>query len=309
MASNVNGSVMRSWTWNVTPVPPPVPVVPPAIINSAPTSPANDNVGALRTFNITIDQIVNVTWYINGTLVGSIDGVTNAQYTNNSASSGIWNVTAMASNVNGSVMRSWTWNVTSIPPPKPGIPPSIRSSAPSSPVNDIAGASRTFKITIDQIVNVTWYINGTPIQFNRGVKDAHYTNISASPGTWNVSAIATNAKGSAMRSWTWNVIPKIPPVSTINIILKRTNVSPADDIQKVNLSKGKYSINIHNINLTEVDMKVYYNGVLQKRLSGDFEFNKKRNDINFDLTVNNANVTFIPYGKIGSIGYLTIKRR
>jgi hypothetical protein len=55
-------------------------------------------------------------------------------------------------------------------------------------------------------------------------------------------------------------------------------------------------------------MKVYENGVLQKRLSREFEFNKKIKDINFDITVNNALVAFIPYGKKGSIGYIEIKR-
>ncbi len=101
--------------------------------------------------------------------------------------------------------------------------------------------------------------------------------------------------------------PNPPAVSTINLTLKRISISPADDIQKVNLSKGNYSININNVNLTEVDMKVYENGVLLKRLSRDLKFNSKKNNIDFNLTVNNVLVTFTPNGKRGSTGYITIK--
>ena len=138
---------------------------------------------------------------------------------------------------------------------------------------------------------------------------ANYTNTSVKAGIWNVSAIATNANGSVMRSWTWNVTPQPPtPFPPINLILTGTKGSPTGDMQKGILSKGKYSINIHNVNLKKVDMKVYENGVLQKRLSRDFKFNKEKNDINLDLTVNNAIVAFIPHGKKGSIAYIEIKR-
>ncbi len=97
-----------------------------------------------------------------------------------------------------------------------------------------------------------------------------------------------------------------PPVSTISLTLKRLNATPAKDAQNVNLLRGNYSINIHNINLTEVVMKIYENG--KKSLIKDFEFSKKRNDVNFNLTVNNATIVFIPYGKIGSIGYVAINK-
>ena len=183
---------MHSWTWNVT-SPPPV------ILSSAPNSPVNDIAGASKLFNITIDKPTDVSWYINGTPIQFNGSVTQARYTNNSAAVGTWNVSAIATNAYGSVMHSWIWNVT---------PPSqvILSSAPYSPVNDIAGASRIFNITIDQPTDVSWYINGTLIQSNGSVTQARYTNNSAAVGTWNVSAIATNSNGSVMHSWTWKVI-------------------------------------------------------------------------------------------------------
>jgi len=48
-------------------------------------------------------------------------------------------------------------------------PPSITYSNPLSSVSDISGANRAFNITVDQTVNVTWYINGTQVQFNESV--------------------------------------------------------------------------------------------------------------------------------------------
>jgi hypothetical protein len=82
---------------------------------------------------------------------------------------------------------------------------SITSFTPLSPVNDTEGASRTFNITIDQSVNVSWQINGTEVQTNVSVRGAFYTNTSAAVGVWNVSAIASNANGTDMHTWTWNV--------------------------------------------------------------------------------------------------------
>ena len=85
------------------------------------------------------------------------------------------------------------------------ITPSITSSAPPSPVHDHAKESRTFNITVDQVVDVCWLINGTVVQETNCVTEASYTNMSARIGTWDVSAVATNANGTAVQSWVWIV--------------------------------------------------------------------------------------------------------
>jgi PKD repeat protein len=69
------------------------------------------------------------------------------------------------------------------------VPPEITAYAPESAINDSQGATRTFSITIDQTVNVSWQINGTEVQTNESVTEASYTNLSAVVGTWNVSVI------------------------------------------------------------------------------------------------------------------------
>ena len=85
------------------------------------------------------------------------------------------------------------------------MPPEITSHAPESPVNDYIGVERTFKITINQTVDVSWQINGTEVQTNASVTEASYTNTSAVNGTWNVSAIVSNANGTDMQTWDWTV--------------------------------------------------------------------------------------------------------
>jgi len=84
--------------------------------------------------------------------------------------------------------------------------PSITSFAPTGTTpSSIDGENMTFNITLDQIVDVRWQINGTEVDTNISVTEAKYTNTSASVGYWNVSAIATNANGSDMQTWWWTV--------------------------------------------------------------------------------------------------------
>ena len=85
--------------------------------------------------------------------------------------------------------------------------PNIIFYTPESLVNDIESKPRTFNITVDQTVDVSWQINGTEVQTNTSVTDAPYTNTSGSVGTWNVSAIVSNANGSNIQTWIWDVTP------------------------------------------------------------------------------------------------------
>jgi subtilisin family serine protease len=100
--------------------------------------------------------------------------------------------------------------------------PSITGFAPISPVNNTGDQSRTFNITVNQTVNVTWYINGTQVQFNESVTNANYTNTSASAGFWNITAIINNTNGIASQQWIWNVTAATthynpPPDSVTNL--------------------------------------------------------------------------------------------
>ncbi|MCZ7356109.1 MAG: S-layer protein domain-containing protein [Candidatus Methanoperedens sp.] len=176
--------------------------------------PVSDIVGASRTFSITLNQTVSVTWYINGNQVQSNEDVTEASYTNTSAAEGTWFIRAAAGNDNGTVSEEWTWIV--ITPQEKA--PAITAFAPGeSPVLDIEGASRSFNITYDQTVNVAWYINGIPVQSNEDVTSSSYTNASAVFGTWIVNATATNDNGTVSKEWTWVVKDITPPANVSNL--------------------------------------------------------------------------------------------
>ena len=86
---------------------------PPINITSySPISPIIDTEGATQTFNLTFNQTVDLAWYINGTQVSSNSSVIAANYTNTSAKSGTWELSAVANNSNGSVVQTWIWNVS-----------------------------------------------------------------------------------------------------------------------------------------------------------------------------------------------------
>jgi hypothetical protein len=162
-------------------------------------------------------------------------------------------------------------------------PPTITSFNPSSSVSDIEGATRTFSITINQTVNVSWLINGTEVQKNTSLTSASYTNKSAAFGTRNVSAIATNANGSDMQVWIWNVTslpythtdvgvtvdikltksseiePLLPPVTDISTAIV-INVNVTDDTTENQTDDAYTDI---TINVGELDVetcKVYKEG-------------------------------------------------
>ncbi len=111
-------------------------------------------------------------------------------------------------------------------------PPVILSASPPSPVNDFETAHRTFRITLDQIADVRWEINGTEVWTDRGVIESSYTNTSATIGTWEVSATAYNHAGSDRWRWIW----KVSPLPRPRISVERVHVG--------NDSGNGYTVNI-----------------------------------------------------------------
>jgi hypothetical protein len=155
---------------------------------------------------------INISWTVNNMAVGSVtplNAITGADGNTSTTFSALATGTVMVNATNGSKVGSAI--VTVSPPPQP----EVIGAAPDSPVSDISGATRTFNITVDQTVNVTWYINGEQVQFNESVTTADYTNTSAAAGTWNVTTIASNENGTTMQTWIWNVTAA--PAATFNI--------------------------------------------------------------------------------------------
>ena len=84
-------------------------------------------------------------------------------------------------------------------------PPNITSFAPESPVNDAVCNLRTFNVTVNQTVNVSWYLNESPLFTNENVTEANCTLHAEVAGEPNVSAIASNQNGTDMQTWIWTV--------------------------------------------------------------------------------------------------------
>jgi hypothetical protein len=82
-------------------------------------------------------------------------------------------------------------------------------------VSNAVGESRAFNISINQIADISWQINGTEVQTNESITEAVYTNTSAVVGTWNVSAIATNTTTGLSDTHTWRWSVTLTPIATV----------------------------------------------------------------------------------------------
>src|SRR5659263_128279 len=230
----------------------------PSITSYIPASPISDIGGATRTFSVTMNQGVNVTWFINSNQVQFNGSVSSASYTNTSAKAGIWNISATAANDNGSTIQTWEWYVTSLPP----VPPVITDNSPLSPVEDTEGSIRTFNIKVNQTVNVSWYLNGTEVLKQTGVIESSYTNTSAKAGIWNISATASNDNGSTIQTWEWNVIKFI-----FNDTIKIT--SPSGNVTVTILKGTNASVGGEAIRLISIDSLAQLNSTFIENLSSN----------------------------------------
>jgi len=89
---------------------------PPSITALEPTEEAVSSIeGESITFEISVDQEVDISWQINGTEEQTDEGVTKAEFTR-SAVAGTWDVSAIATNTETrlSTMRTWIWSVTHV---------------------------------------------------------------------------------------------------------------------------------------------------------------------------------------------------
>jgi hypothetical protein len=128
---------------------------------------------------------------------------------------GIYNVSLTA----GESVRDRDFgNVMNETPAEPAEKPVITNFTPKkSNVTDvIGGPTRTFTININQTVDVSWQIDGREVSNQTNVNASSYSNGSAAPGIWNISALARNANGSDMQKWIWNVKQQIQENGSIS---------------------------------------------------------------------------------------------
>ncbi len=92
------------------------------------------------------------------------------------------------------------------------------------------------------------------------------------------------------------------------LMLTNSGGSKNVDAKNISLAPGDYQISITNINLSELEMNVFENGIFQKNLSTEFEFKGpgvRTVELVGDYTLE---IKIIPDGKRNSTGYVTIRR-
>ncbi|RCV65018.1 Serine protease, subtilase family [Methanophagales archaeon] len=114
--------------------------------------------------------------------------------------------------------------------------PGITAWGPiESVVNNTEGESRTFNISVNQTVDISWQINGTEVQTEEAVTETVYTRENAVAGTQNVSVIATNAITELhdLHTWIWNVTPALSATPTPELNITTTPISTPTPVPTV----------------------------------------------------------------------------
>jgi hypothetical protein len=200
------------------------------------------NVSEWIYFNATANQTID-TWH------WFTDGIDQSHNHNNFTTSwdeaGLHNVSVYCENENGS-SNVILWNVIVLPYLY-GAPPNITAWYPiETEIYDNEGAPRTFNVTINQTVNVSWLINETEVFNQSGVNFSEYTNESAVIGTWNVSAFVKNPNGTDMQTWIWKVIP----IEATTISIGDATASPGETSTVLTRIYNATNVGVVDVTLT-----------------------------------------------------------
>lgn len=135
-------------------------------------------------------------WDFNGD--GRIDSTSrNPVYTYTSY--GSYNVSLNVSNRKGfdSEIKSHYISVT---------PLSILSANPGGDVTTYEEDRWEFNISINHNSTVDWYLNGVKKITESDIKNSSYSNSTLSPGTYNVTLLATAGSEKVMHTWNWTIL-------------------------------------------------------------------------------------------------------
>lgn len=229
-ATSVNDSTKYGWVNTSTSI-----YDMPSITTYSPATPVTDSWGIIsRTFSITVNQSATVTYYLNGTSVGSATGTT-VTYTNSTPRPGTWNITASAVTSAGVVSQTWIWNV----------PSSTLSSL--TVVTNLSSSDRV-KTGSNSSLNFSWTDTGniTTINVTFPGKAFGFYNVITDNVTSRIGNCAINKATSEIGCY--NATGADNTVMFINFTVNVTSSS----------TSGIYSINIKtNKNTTGVNVSLY----------------------------------------------------
>ena len=242
-AQNANGTDQYIWTWTVENEPLSITDFNPD--DTTPESAAGDTVD----FDVTLNQEATVRWLINGNEMENVTGSSDS-YSNNTAVAGTYNVTVIASNLNGTDQQTWDWTVSNAT----NESLSITGFNPADTTPDsTTGNSMEFGITLNQEATIRWLIDGIEMDTETG-SSGSYSNNTAVAGTYNVTAIATNVNGSDQQIWDWTV------AEAENDSLEITDFSPEDDPSSVLDTYQNFTVETNQ----DADIEWYIDGDLEQ---------------------------------------------
>ena len=159
-------------------------------------------------FRITLNQIANVSWFVNGDVVSQELNVAESMLTW-TFSVGIWNITVEAMNENGTV--SLTWIIETYEPLR------IISLSPSSSCLNVSLGSLNFSITLNQLANVSWFVNGSLMKSEYTISS--WLSIDLDVGVYNVTFVGVNENGTVVYTWVVYVYSQTTPRLTSSSLL------------------------------------------------------------------------------------------
>ncbi len=179
-----------------------------SVTSFSPPSDPTTTQGTAQTFNIALNRTANVTWYMNGSIMQTDSSAASASYTNSTAGTGIWNVTAIATDGIDTASMQWNWTVS----PQPVYAPSITSWSNSKTNNN----SLTLAINTSEAVNFNATANQTITTWNwykDGVNQINnfdnFTTSFATTGIHTIRVNATNQNGTS-GTITWTITVQVP---------------------------------------------------------------------------------------------------
>ncbi len=200
VAENGNGSDEYIWTWTVSNAANETLEI--TDFNPDDTTP-DSTTGSTVEFNITLNQEATIRWLIDGIEMDTETG-SSGSYSNSTAPAGEYNVTAIATNVNGSDQQGWTWTVSKAENESLDITDFSPEDDPASVVD----AYQNFTVETNQDADIAWYIDGAWKYTNESVSFAAFNVSDKAIGSYNVTAIASNVNGQDQKKWTWTVASK-----------------------------------------------------------------------------------------------------
>ncbi len=181
-----------------------------SITSFSPLSDPTTTQGTAQTFNITLNRIANVTWYMNGLQVQTDTGITSASYTNSTAAAGTWNVTASATDGIDTVSRAWNWTINAMPPATyiPADPTNLQNTTGNFWINNtwLPGTGNTTD-SYNVSVNGAWHNGITNTYYNNTVGHHGWSNITV--WAYNSSGAGSLSSGSVSQN---TQVPNNPPV-------------------------------------------------------------------------------------------------